>query len=133
MAVYSLARPFRVAIKKATITIAFAHLVGSGYAHDSGTPFAEWMMSLMQPAKPTVSCCGIAEQYWVKDYRPSNKNGIAFEATVVSKDSRTEFKVDVPRSVVIWDRANPTGRGIVFIRSDDFDQAVICFVPGLGT
>lgn len=131
MAVCSLARPSRVAIKKATFTIA-SYLVGSAYAHDSGTRFAEWMMSLMQPAKPTVSCCGIAEQYWVKDYRPSGKNGIAFEATVVSKDGRTEFEVDVPRSVVIWDRANPTGRGVVFIRSNEFDQTVICFVPGLG-
>ena len=33
---------------------------------DSGTPFAKWMMSLMRP-DAAFSCCGLADQYWVKE------------------------------------------------------------------
>ena len=107
------------------------------YAHDSGTPFAQWMTSLMRPGKAT-SCCGVADQYWVKEYQPSDKQNIAFTATVIAKDGVNEFTVDVPKHTVIWDRVNPTGRGVIFIAQTDYGlqfpegTRVVCFVPGHG-
>jgi len=55
------------------------------YAHDVNVPFAQWMMSLIQPHK-TIPCCGPADQFYVRDYRPSRKPGIAFHATVIGMD-----------------------------------------------
>ena len=107
------------------------------YAHDSGTPFAQWMTSLMRPGKAT-SCCWVADQYWVKDYQPSDKPNTAFTATVIAKDGMDEFTVDAPKHTVIWDRVNPTGRGVIFIAQTDYGLAfregtrVVCFVPAHG-
>jgi len=108
-----------------------------GYAHESGTPFAQWMRSLMRP-DAAFSCCGLADQYWVKEYHPSDKPNMAFTATVFAKDGVTEFTADVPKKAVIWDRVNPTGRGVLFIGQTEFGvefpegTRVVCFVPSHG-
>ena len=47
---------------------------------------------------------------------------------VLSNDDRPDFPVEIPREKVIWDRVNPTGRGIVFL----LGREVLCFVPGMG-
>lgn len=104
------------------------------HGHDSGTPYAEWMMNLKQPGK-SVSCCGEADQYFVKDYRPSETPGIAFTARVIAKYNwLPDFDIDVPSSTVMWNQSNPTGRGVIFIQINEHDsRRVLCFVPGTGT
>jgi len=117
---------------KKTVIAVFC-LVGSAYAHDGSTPYAQWMMSLKQPHHPLVPCCGPADQFYVREYVPSAKEGMEFTATVIGRPGLPDFEIDIPRNVVIWDRANPTGRGVVFIMANEFEHAVLCFVPGVGT
>jgi len=101
--------------------------------HEPGELYAEWFNSLVQPGRHAVSCCGQADQYWVRDYQPSHTSDIAFKATVISKDGSTEFTVDIPANRVLWDEVNPTGRGVLFMSHDDAgDQNVLCFVPASG-
>ena len=105
---------------------------GSAWAHDSGTPFAAWMKSLVQPLYPASSCCGPADQFYVREYQPSEKEGIAFVAIVAGDHGKPDFSVEIPRETVIWDRVNPTGRGVVFIEEHYWGRSVVCFVPGMG-
>ncbi len=104
--------------------------VTSAWGHDSETPFADWMASLKQPDDPRVSCCGPADQYYVKEYWASQKEGMAFAAIVLGRDGQADFAIDIPEKKVIWDRVNPTGRGVVFISQTS--PVVFCFVPGMG-
>jgi hypothetical protein len=104
------------------------------YGHDSGTPFAEWMKSLKQPHQPTNSCCGMADQYYVSDYRPSQKPSMAFIALVLGNHGFPDFEIDVPHHTVMWNQPNPTGRGVIFIVTNEGNyQQVLCFVPETGT
>ena len=105
---------------------------GSAWAHDSGTPFAAWMKSLVQPLYPASSCCGPADQFYVREYQPSKKEGIAFVAIVAGDHGKSDFPVEIPSETVIWNRVNPTGRGVVFIEDHDWGRSVVCFVPGIG-
>ena len=100
----------------------------SARGHDTGTPYADWMKSLIRPDYPMSYCCGPGDQYYVREYRPSQKNGVAFTAMVLSNDGRPDFPVEIPHEKVIWDRVNPTGRGVIFL----FHREVLCFVPGMG-
>jgi len=100
--------------------------------HEEGVPYADWMNSLRQPRYP-ASCCGVADQYWVQEYAPSHRKGIAFVAVVLARDGNNTFTVDVPDDKVIWNTVNPTGRGVIFIGGSDEIQSVVCFVPGTGT
>ena len=52
----------------------------------------------------------------------------AFAAVVIGIDGEPDFSVEFPREKVIWNRVNPTGRGVIFIQGSE----VICFVPGMG-
>ena len=70
-------RSARLALVAATL------FAGIACAHDSGTPFADWMMSLNQPDFPLSSCCGPADQFFVREYGPSDKDGVAFAAVVI--------------------------------------------------
>ena len=92
-------------------------------AHTTDQPFAEWMMSLRQPKIPYASCCGPADQVYPERYE-ANEDG-SFTAWVNGR------KINVPADTVIWDRVNPTGRGVLFINQED--QFIFCFVPGSGT
>ena len=78
---------------------------------------------------------GTGDQFFVREYWPSDKNGIAFAAIVLGHDGWPDFPIDIPQHKVIWDRVNPTGRGIVFIAGNPEHperRAVLCFVPGAG-
>lgn len=99
--------------------IAATVFTGIASAHDSGTPFAAWMKSLHQPDFPLSSCCGPADQYFVREYGPSDKDGMAFAAVVIDGQGKPDFPVEIPRGKVIWDRVNPTGRGVIFILSSE--------------
>ena len=104
---------------------------GAG-GHDSDTPFADWMKTLTQPDLPLSSCCGPGDQYFVREYWPSQTNGVAFAAIVLGRNGQPDFPIDIPQQKVIWDRVNPTGRGVVFIAENPWQRAVLCFVPGTG-
>jgi len=105
----------------------------SVWGHDSNTPYAQWISSLRKPDFPLSTCCGIADQYYVKEYQPSRRDGIAFTAIVTTHDGRTDFSIDVPEEKVIWNRFNPTGRAVIFIEDNDWVSKVVCFVPSIGT
>jgi hypothetical protein len=122
--------PRNLGLAIAALTLALSG--GSLWAHHSGTPFADWMKSLMQPLYPASSCCGPADQFYVREYEPSDKDGIAFTAIVVGHSGDPDFPVEIPRGTVIWDGVNPTGRGIVFIEDHAWGRDVVCFVPGIG-
>src|ERR1041384_7323246 len=104
----------------------------SVFGHDSNTKYAQWFNSLMKPDFPLSSCCGVADQYYVREYQPSKQAGIAFTAIVINQDGQSEFAIDVPKEKVIWDRVNPTGRGVIFIDNGDWVSRVVCFVPSVG-
>jgi hypothetical protein len=104
----------------------------SGWGHDKGTPYADWMMSLKRPDYPLSPCCGLADQYYVREYGPSEKKGVAFAAVVIGVYDEPDFSIDIPREKVVWDRVNPTGRGVIFIYDSWRGREVMCFVPGMG-
>lgn len=93
-------------------------------AHAEAEPFAEWMMSLQRPDMPGP-CCGPADQVYVDDYQPDMATG-GFVGRVAS----TGAEVRIPAEKVIWDRVNPTGRGVLFMTPGG--GFVYCFVPGAG-
>lgn len=86
----------------------------------------------MKPDVPLSFCCGVADLYYVKEYWPSQRKGIAFTAIVASHDGISNFSIDVSEEKVIWDRSNSTGQGIIFIEDTDLTSTVVCFVPSLG-
>jgi len=111
-----------------SIILAVTLFVVSAWGHDAGTPYTDWMKSLVRPDYPMSYCCGPGDQYYAREYRPSQKSGVAFTAMVLSNDGRPDFPVEIPHEKVIWDRVNPTGRGVIFL----FHREVLCFVPGMG-
>ncbi len=99
-------------------------------AHEADAPFADWFMSLRQPDNPLASCCGPADQFYVDEYRPSEQDPGGFVAVVAGEP------IEVPAAKVIWDRVNPTGRGVIFLSRREAwsggERFVFCFVPGAG-
>jgi len=78
----------------------------------------EWYQALMQPDVPTASCCGEADAYWADE--------------VHVRDGKTYVEIgteiEIPNHKLKWDRANPTGHGIVFLSRNGY---VFCYVqPG---
>jgi hypothetical protein len=116
--------------------IALLISTGATLAHEPGAPFGDWFMSLHQPDNPLASCCGIADQYYFREYHPSQRPGIAFEGIVEGKDGGSDFWLAVPNEKVDWDRVNPTGRGVVFVSMPEpwgeHGRIVYCMVPGTG-
>lgn len=120
--------------------LAVALYANSAYPHDSGQfeaadpAIREWFRSLMQPDIPTASCCGEADAYWADDIHV--KEGKTF---VTITDDRSDSPlgrphvdigtvVEIPPHKLKWDRANPTGHGVVFLSRQGH---VFCYVqPG---
>ena len=109
------------------LALALALSGTSAWGHDSDTPFADWMKTLMQPDLPLSSCCGPADQFFVREYWLSQRAGVAFEAIVQGRDGQPDFQIDRPRQP-----DNPTGCGVIFISESAWGRAVLCFVPGAG-
>jgi hypothetical protein len=107
----------------------------AAHTHSADVEFAEWMMSLKQPDNPIASCCGPADQFYVERYEASAVAPGGFRAMVDGE------WIEVPAHKVVWDRVNPTGRGVIFLSTrsdfpvtgDKKDAIVFCFVPGAGT
>jgi hypothetical protein len=94
----------------------------------------EWYQALMQPDVPTASCCGEADAYWadevhvrdgktyvkITDDRPDEPRG--------RPHVEIGTEIEIPNHKLKWDRANPTGHGIVFLSRNGY---VFCYVqPG---
>ncbi len=94
----------------------------------------EWYKALMQPDVPTMSCCGEADAYWADEIHV--RNGKTF-ATIT--DDRPDgplgrphidvgTEIEIPNHKLKWDKANPTGHGVVFVNPNRY---VFCYVqPG---
>lgn len=103
-------------------------------AHDTDPVVSEWYRTLMQPDNPAMSCCGEADAYWADEIH--FRNGRTF---AVITDERDDAKlgrphipngteIEIPNRKLKWDRANPTGHGVVFV---NVAGAVFCYVqPG---
>jgi hypothetical protein len=93
----------------------------------------QWFKELMQPDRPTVSCCGEADAYWADSYEVKGDQYVA-----IITDTRDDIKlgrerhietgtrITVPNNKIKWDRSNPTGHGIIFI---GFNRSVLCYLP----
>jgi hypothetical protein len=114
------------------LTLALTLFGASVWGHYPGIPYADWMMSLTRPDYPMSSCCGMADQYYVREYGPSQQNSVAFAAVVIGIEGEPDFSVEIPREKVIWNRVNPTGRGVIFIQDGWGGREVLCFLPGMG-
>jgi hypothetical protein len=100
-------------------------LVAFVLVHSDDVPFADWMMSLQRP-DVGGPCCGPADQFYVDDYEV-DPDGDGFVAHIAGE----EKTIHIPANKVIWDRVNPTGRGVLF-RSLSMSGYIYCFVPGSG-
>ena len=114
----------------------FSCLVGSVMARDLGQweavdpAIREWYQALMQPDVPNASCCGEADAYWADEVHV--RDGKTY--VIVTDEPRGRPHVDIgteieiPNNKLKWDRANPTGHGIVFLSRSGY---VFCYVqPG---
>src|SRR5262249_14666484 len=63
-----------------SVIVAVALFGAGAWGHDTGIPYADWMKSLIRPDYPMSYCCGPGDQYYVREYQPSQKHGIAFTA-----------------------------------------------------
>ncbi len=127
-------------MKGFAFVLAVGGLIGAADARDLGqwgeTDHAvrEWYQALMQPDMPTASCCGEADAYWADEIHV--KEGKTY---VTITDDRPDeprrrphidigTQIEIPNKKLKWDKANPTGHGIVFLNRNG---AVFCFVqPG---
>ncbi len=103
-------------------------------AHDDEHPeLNEWYAGLMQPDRPTVSCCGEADAYWCDDYYARDGNAyckITDDRVVARRPSvPVGTEIEIPGRKLKWDRGNPTGHSVVFLSSGG---AVYCFVQNGG-
>lgn len=101
------------------------------HGHEHNVPFADWFNSRKMPDAPSVSCCGEADQYYVRSYAASATPGQAFRAVVDDKAGGS-FEIDVPTAKVDWNSVNPTGRGVIFVTTTEVGRSTLCFIPGTG-
>jgi hypothetical protein len=94
----------------------------------------EWYQALMQPDIPTASCCGEADAYWADEVHV--RDGKTF--AIITDDRPDEprgrphidigTEIEIPNNKLKWDKANPTGHGVVFLSRGGY---VFCYVqPG---
>ena len=99
----------------------------NGQWGDSPANIRQWFQSLMQPDKPTVSCCGEADAFEADAFEVESDHYVAIitDGKGVLADGT---RIPVPNNKMKWDAGNPTGHGIIFIGSEG---QVYCYVaPG---
>jgi hypothetical protein len=115
-----------------SIRVSPAHDLGQWDATDPA--IREWYRTLMQPDLPFMSCCGEADAYYADEIHVHDGKTYA----TITDDRPDEPRnrphvpvgtvVEIPPNKLKWDRANPTGHGVVFLSRD---LGVWCFVqPG---
>ena len=111
---------------------AFARDLGQWEASDPAV--REWYQSLMQPDVPAASCCGEADAYWADEIHV--RDGKTFAVITDDRDDAPRGRphidvgteIEIPNNKLKWDRANPTGHGVVFLSRSLY---VFCYVqPG---
>ena len=110
------------------------------HGHDAGQwgnsdpVVREWYQGLMQPDNPSASCCGEADAYWCDDYFA--RDGKAWCRITDDRPDEPRHRphvdigteIEIPPHKLKWDRANPTGHGVVFLSRGLY---VFCYVqPG---
>lgn len=133
----------------ALIVAAFlaSHAFGMDHGFDPLKPTTIWMESLVQPASPPSSCCGIADAYQADTY---TRNADGSYTVVITDGSAVEFPdgkhrtplkdgtiINVPASHVNPPREqkdNPTGHAWVFLsvygnELQSSPGTVYCFIP----
>lgn len=94
-----------------------------------------WIMNLKQPDNPSLSCCGLADQY--RCAGPYVRNGTAYCKINDDRDD-AQFnrphvpigtEIEIPPEKLKWDAGNPTGYAIVFMSAS---RLVYCFVQSTG-
>lgn len=126
---------FAVFALVAVLGIHFAHARDLGQWQAGDPAIREWFQSLMQPDVPSASCCGEADAYWADEVHV--RDGKTFVAITDDRDDAPLGRphvdvgtvIEIPNHKLKWDRANPTGHGIVFLSRQGF---VFCFVQGTG-
>lgn len=118
--------------------LAFA-ATGAAWGHDHEHPELDaWYAGLMQPDQPLVSCCGAADAYWADEIHV--RDGKTF---AVITDDREDAplgrphvdvgtEVEIPNYKLKFDRGNPTGHGVLFMRHGIYGDYVFCFVQAGG-
>jgi hypothetical protein len=110
-------------------------------ARDSGqwgneeATIREWYQNLMQPDVPNASCCGEADAYWCDDVHVRQEKTFCKITDDREDAPRNRPHIDIgteyeiPNNKLKWDRSNPTGHYIIFLRRQGY---VFCFVQGSG-
>lgn len=105
-----------------------------GQWSDGDPAIRNWYQSLMQPDAPNTSCCGEADAYWADEIHV--RDGKTYATITDDRDDAPRGRphidigteIEIPDHKLKWDRANPTGHGIVFMSRSRF---VFCYVqPG---
>lgn len=116
------------------LLIATAHARDVGQWETSDPAVREWYQALMQPDVPSASCCGEADAYWADEVHV--RDGKTFATITDDRDDAPLGRphidvgtvIEIPPHKLKWDRANPTGHGVVFMSRSRF---VFCYVqPG---
>jgi hypothetical protein len=127
-------------MKSIVFAFAVGGLISAAHARDLGQwdemdrAVREWYQALMQPDMPTASCCGEADAYWADEIHVKEGKTYATITDDRPDEPRRRPHVDIGKQIEIpnkklkWDKANPTGHGIVFLSRNG---EVFCFVqPG---
>ncbi len=107
-----------------------------GQWQDSEPMISEWFRNLKQPDNPTLSCCGEADAYWADDMEVKDGQVIAIITDTRPDEPLRRAHVApgtrflVPPEKMKWDRGNPTGHIVIFLRV--IDPVVLCYVTGTG-
>lgn len=107
-------------------------------AHDpEHHEFSEWYQELMQPDVPSASCCGAADAYFADEIHV--RDGKTYATITDDRDDAPRGRkhvangtvIEIPNNKLKWDRANPTGHGVVFLSVGPMGTYVFCYVqPG---
>jgi hypothetical protein len=120
--------------------VAMCFILAPALARDRGQwenkdlVISSWFKSLMQPDHPDYSCCGEADAYWADGVEVKDGKTIA-----IITDTRPDeplgrphvpvgTRIVVPTHKLKWDRGNPTGHVVIFLKLD----YVVCYVPNTG-
>ena len=118
----------------------FGCLIDSVNARDLGQweavdpAIRQWYQALMQPDVPSASCCGEADAYWADEIHV--RDGKTYATITDDREDGPRGRphveigteIEIPDHKLKWDRANPTGHGVLFLSRAGY---VFCYVqPG---
>ena len=94
----------------------------------------QWFQSLQRPDYPGQSCCGESDAYWADSFAAQGDQYVAIitdEREILGRPPiPVGTRVLVPNEKIKWDRGNPTGHGVIFVRGFlSIVLEVYCYVP----